>query len=138
MGEMDLSLIPRRSQAEFRKWLDRQTHRLRHKLPSCDKPWGIARKSLNLFLRSCVYNHHLRQAHGLAVLELLLEVPLDSVVATALKRDAGRGVLPRWPGLKRLQYKDSRKFQKHATMMAKRMKLPALVFLDNILFIDNR
>ena len=119
------------------KWLNGQTNRLRHKLPSSGKPWGIARKAINLFLRSCAYNHHLRQAYGLAALEPLLEIPLDGVVAKALKRDAERGVLPPWPGLKHLDAKTSRRFQKYAVVMAKEMKLPALVFLDNILYIDN-
>ena len=140
LGKIKLGRIPRRSHADFNRWLDRQTHSLRHLLPSRGKPWGIARKSLNLFLRSCVYNHHLRKAHGLSALEHLLETPLDGVVARALKRDnrdIGKGDLPPWPGLKHLTSMESKKFQEYATHMARRMKLPSTVFLDNIFFIDN-
>ena len=31
-----------------------------------------------------------------------MEIPLDSVVAAALKKHIGKGRLPSWPGLKRL------------------------------------
>ena len=57
----------------------------------CDKtriPWGASRKSINLFLRDLAYNWHMRQIFCLGAKESELEVPLDSKVMTALRRQA--------------------------------------------------
>ncbi len=132
-----LSQIPNSDGATFEHWLDDQTERLRQTLPDPKKPWGVARKALNLFLRSCVYNHYLREANDLDVLEPLLEVPLDSVVGKGLRNESG-GALPPWGTLKTLKSEVSRLFQEHATRLAIERGLPARVFLDNYLWLDGR
>jgi hypothetical protein len=135
---MPLSKIARRSREAFREWLDKQTERLRRQLPGRPGPWGVARKALNLYLRSCVYNHFLRKAHRLVVIEPWLEVPLDSIVANSIREQAEDGTLPRWPGLKHLTPRGSRRFQEEGAALAKGMRVPALVFLDNVLWVANR
>jgi hypothetical protein len=82
--------------------------------------------------------HYLRRAYGLGKVSRWLEVPLDGVVARELKKEAGRGVLPRWPGLEHLKKADSEKFQRHARVQAATCKLPATVFLDNYLWLRGR
>ena len=137
---IDLSVIPDRNPG-FKKWLDSKIRQLRRRLPGPSKPWGIARKALNLFLRDCCYNHHLRSTFHLDRIEMLLEIPLDGVVGKTLEdvaRDASKGEVPRWPGLKYLTRRDSKAFQACATALAKKMNLPAVVFLDNYLFLGQR
>jgi len=134
----NLSRMPRHSRVEFTRWLDRQTGRVRRRLPSRAKPWGIARKALSLFLRDCLYNHYLRTAYDLTAVERWLEIPLDGVVARALKRKAERGALPKWPGLKHVTADVSAPFQEFAEELANRIGLPARVFLDNYLWLKNR
>ena len=145
LKRIDLSHIPRRS-ASFTKWLDAQTECLRQRLPGAKysnlKLWGVARKVLNLFLRGCLYNHYLHGKYRLDRIQTLLEIPLDSVVANKLKDKAARAdkaSLPRrWPGLKHLTHADSDQYQKYAAELAKKMNLPAIVFLDNYLWLANR
>ena len=93
---------------------------------------------MNLFLRSCLYNHYLRKAYGLSAIESWLEIPLDSVVAKALRREATSGELPPWPGLKHLTPEAHARFQSYADKSAKHRGLPARVLLDNYLWLDNR
>ena len=137
-SRIDLTKVPRRSQALFDKWLNDQTRRLQRKLPNPDRPWGIARKTLNLFLRSCFYNRFLCERYRLDRAEPWLEVPLDGVVARGLRKHAGRGRLPDWPGLAWLTPERSETFQQHALDYAAEMGLPARVFLDNYLWLLGR
>jgi hypothetical protein len=137
LGKIALAEIPNDS-FEFAKWLDDQTESLRHKLPDPDQPWGVARKALNLFLRSCVYNYYLREGYSLVALEPLLEVPLDSKVGIGLYERADKGALPKWDAIKRLKPEASALFQKCATLQAAKMNLPARVFLDNYLWVKDR
>ena len=138
---IDLSRIPRRRQA-FEVWLDDQTEALRRTLPG-SKPddlelWGVARKSLNLFLRSCLYNHYLRRAYHLEELEYLLEVPLDSKVTNGLRNEAGKAgdhSLPPRTSLKNLKKGNSDRFQEYASALAKRKGLRARIFLDHYFFL---
>jgi len=103
---------------DFAAWLEIKTDQL---ASAAGIKWGAARKALNLFLRDCLYNKHLSSAyHHLAHLEPWMEMPLDSVIAGQLKRDAGRGRLPVWQGLKHLTKPDSLRFQNHASTMATR------------------
>jgi len=86
---------------EFRERPDRLTEDLRISLPARAKYWGLARKILNMFLRDATYNHYLRNEFNLDRAETRLEIPLDSAVATGLRRRSPRGSLPPWPeGLK--------------------------------------
>lgn len=134
----DLNAIPRRSQPKFEKWRNQLTECVQRKLPNPDKPWGIARKAVNLFLRDCFYNHYLREEYGLAAVEQWLEVPLDGVVSRAFCREAGRGELPRWRGLGRVTPGDSVRFQEFAKWLAGRVGLQARIFLDNVVWLRNR
>ena len=138
LAKMNLRRIQRSSRRRFLRWVDLHTGRIQRNLGSSRKRWGVARKTLNLFLRSCFYNHDLREEYGLAKVGPWLEVPLDSVVARELRNDAGRGVLPRWEGVGRLKPKDSEEYQKHARAYATACKLPATVFLDNYLWLRGR
>jgi len=141
---IDLSRIPGRGPA-FMDWLDGQTDRLQRKLlplyPPKSNPWGVARKALNLFLRACLYNHYLRSKYHLEKNETLLEIPLDSVVGRSLvdeAQEAGGRPLPPWPGLKYLTPETSNTYQEYAAGLADKKGLPALVFLDNYLFLGHR
>jgi len=138
LKKVNLMEIPRRSPVLFRKWLNHKTRLLQRKLPNPDRPWGIARKALNLFLRSCFYNRFLYERYRLNCIASWLEVPLDSVVAKKLKEHAGHGMLPKWFGLGGLTPKDSDTFQQHALEYAKEKGLPARVFLDNYLWLLGR
>lgn len=140
LSRTKLSRMPRRNRVLFERWLDRQTERIRHRPPSRAKPWGVARKALNLFLRDCLYNHYLRTSYGLTSVERWLEVPLDGVVGRALRRKAkAQGVaLPQWPGLKRITAEAGDQFQAFAEEFADCVDLPARVFLDNYLWLTNR
>lgn len=107
-----------RSQAEFETVLDDITEELRRALPKSARRWGSSRKFLNIFLRGCCYNKYLCSHYRLAGIESWLEVPLDSQVAIGLKRIAGRGRLPQWPGVIHLTPELSRVFQAFATSLA--------------------
>ena len=123
---------------EYARWLNVRTRVLRRRLPSRRKPWGIARKALNLFMRSCLYNTYLSREFHLVRIQRWMEIPLDGAVARGLRKHAGRGELPPWPSLKRLGPDDSAQFQDFATQYARELGLPARVFLDNYLWLRNR
>jgi hypothetical protein len=99
--------------------------------------WGVARKSLNLFLRGCLYNIYLRKRYRLHRIETLLEIPLDSKVAKGLKEQYEDSLPGTWPGLKRLESDESERFQSFATILAKKRKLPARVFLDHPFYLPS-
>jgi hypothetical protein len=90
--------------------LDDLTDALLARLPKKARPWGAARKFLNIFIRDAAYNVYLSSAYPLERLVPHLEVPLDSEVARGLKQDARELGLPRtraWPGVKNLLREDS-------------------------------
>lgn len=126
-----------RSPARFRSALDRETEALRKRFPRSAAHWGIARKLLNIFLRDCLYTTYLEAAYSLKRAESALEIPLDSVTALQLKRAAGRGKLPLWPGVKHLTPEISESFQSFALEMATQMGL-ARVHLDAFLWSRSR
>lgn len=134
---IDLSRIPTSTRDEYADWLDEHTNSLLEKLPISNRPWGAARKAINLFMRDVLYNQYLNKHYGIEKLESLMEIPLDSAVVKGLKRHAGRGRLPRWTGLKSLNPDVSAKFQEYATEYA-RAKNIARVHLDVYLWIENR
>lgn len=81
--------------------------------------WGAARKSLNIFLRDCVYNRHLAAHFDLAKIEPWLEVPLDSNVYAGLKDDNISGErLGRWRGVSGLTRELSNELQACASAIA--------------------
>lgn len=95
------------SAARYDAWLDGHTDRLLAAIGGKHRPWGTARKAMNMFVRACICNHHLRERFDLGRLEPVAEMPLDSVSAKALKVFAGRGGLPQWPGLRGLRKPES-------------------------------
>ena len=137
LARLSLARIPASGEARFRVWLDRQTESLLDALPIKNRPWGAARKAINIFLRDALYNRYLAHRFGLRKLEPWLEIPLDSAVAKGLKRLAGRGVLPPWPGLKHLRKDISDEYQAVAFEMASRKGM-AKVHLDMYLWLENR
>jgi len=138
LGHLRLDDIPVKSEKEFGVWLAERTEGLLRAMPLNTRPWGTARKALSLFLRGCLYNHYLRRRYRLQRIEHWLEIPLDRVTASALKREAGRGKLPRWPGLKHLRKQTSDKFQAYAQVYSESVDLPARIFVDNYLWLKNR
>ncbi len=58
-----------------------------------------------------MYTTYLEAAYGLGAREEVFEIPLDSVTGEHLNRLAGRGELPRWPGVKNLTPQISAQFQ---------------------------
>ncbi len=103
---------------DFKRELDRQTERLRDRLP--ERSWGVARKVLNIFLRDALYCTYLCQEYGLVEIEPLLEVPLDRKVVSHLRREAARlgRVTPEWRSIKSLSPAESKRFQALASDVA--------------------
>jgi len=137
LARMRLERIPRSSAKEFRLWLNRQTNRLLRKLPVENRPWGAARKAINLFLRDALYNKYLCERYRLQRLEKWLEIPLDKAVGKGLEAGDGGNALPEWPGLKNLSPAASAAFQAFASKQA-RLERVARVHLDVFLWVDNR
>ncbi len=114
LSVLDLSILAVNDEKSFLAVLDATTAKLQQRLPVDSQHWGAARKALNLFFRDICYNRFLSHRYSLAVLEPWMEIPLDSLVATSLKRHVGRGGLPKWPGLIRLTPAVSLRFQRAA------------------------
>ena len=129
--------IPKISETEYQRWLNRRTRGLLNAYsmhPKLKKrPWGVARKAINLFMRDVVYNRYLCEHFALGRVERWLEVPLDSQVAKGVRSEARESktitVPPAWRGLKRLQYALSRRLQDCALQLAFRRGM-ARVHLD--------
>jgi hypothetical protein len=137
LGTIDLSRIPKSNQEKYTAWLNEHTNALLEKLPIRNRPWGAARKALNLFMRDTLYNRYLNDYYKIDKLNMWLEVPLDSAVVKGLKRNAGHGQLPQWPGLKNLKPNVSEIFQKYAIEQAKKKNI-SRVHLDVYLWMENR
>jgi len=138
LARMSLAQVPKSSTKRFQLWLDRQTELLLDSLPIKNRPWGAARKAINLFLRDSLYNQYLCKQFELRSIETWLEIPLDSAVAKGLKKlRPNGGELPRWPGLKNLTRKVSADFQAFASEQAN-LKEIARVHLDMYLWLANR
>lgn len=137
LTNVKLERMPKSNQKLYRRWLDRQTDALLGILPVRGRPWGAARKALNLFMRDVLYNQYLSEHFKMNRIESWLEIPLDSVVAKALKKTAGRSGLPSWPGLKHLTPEISEVFQRFATNYASHKNIQR-VHLDIYLWLDNR
>ena len=91
------------------------------------------------FLSSRLFiNRYLSAEHGLDCIQKWLEIPLDSIVADKLKKDAGRrSRLPVWKGLRNLKKDDSKKFQDHARELAAR-ESSQRVHLDVVLWVNKK
>jgi hypothetical protein len=108
------------SPAQFAAALNRSTSKLEQALPTAGRSWGVARKCLNLFLRDSLYNWYLRTNFRLDVAEPLYEVPLDSLVATRLRRLSSGHELPPWRGVKHLTPPINDIYQKAAAALAQK------------------
>ena len=125
--ELSLERFSSRSRIGFARELDAATGELFDAMPRGVRAWGLARKGLNIFLRECLYTSFLRDAYRLQRSENYLELPLDSLTGTALKKiDAS---LPRWDSVRRLTPEISARFQQVARWEGKRRRLAA-VHLD--------
>jgi hypothetical protein len=102
------------SPKSFARHLDDTTGKLCRQWPRAACAWGAGRKAANLFLRDALYNSYLRQEYSLQGSEAFLEVPLDFVVATALRELDGGEELSRWRGVKSLQRSQSEEYQTFA------------------------
>jgi hypothetical protein len=120
LAHLDLRGFGTDSEKQFARKLDDATQALQEALPPKARHWGLARKSLNIFLRDCLYTTYLCAAFHLDRAEHFLEVPLDSLTATGLKRKAGRGALPRWPGVRHVPPGVSAEFQRFAADLVRR------------------
>lgn len=103
----------------FEKYLDKTTLNLQKRLPKKANSWGLSRKMVNLFFRDCAYNTYLRSHYKLKSLEPFLEIPLDSITAKALKGASIDPKLLKWSGVKKLDQKLSKEYQKAAQLIAK-------------------
>jgi len=136
LDALDLSKVPKGG-SPYVAWLDKTTLKLVNQLPGNARPWGTARKALNLFMRTSLYNRYMNKAYRLDRAEAWMEIALDSAVAHGLKKESGRGQLPFWPGLKQLRKPVSEKFQAFAQKMADQRRI-AKVHLDMYLWLENR
>ncbi|WP_152969045.1 hypothetical protein [Amantichitinum ursilacus] len=116
LAQIDLSKFINCDAEEFAKLLDGITEQYRNEVKL---HWGTARKFLNIFLRDCLYNRWVCEDFQLSEIGQFFEVPLDSHVARELKQKAGRGKLPRWRGVSRLDAPQSKQFQNYADKLAK-------------------
>ena len=107
-----------RSRSAFERVLESQTRRIQARLPRGARHWGVARKVLNIFLRSVVFHRHLCSAYGLERMEGWLELPLDRQVAEGVRREyAGTG-LPPWKTIKGLTPEVSAAYQEAGRSIA--------------------
>jgi hypothetical protein len=128
LRELDLSQFGVSNRRLFADRLDRATQQLYRALPRGTASWGIARKSLNMFLRDAFYNIYLRKRFKLLRAEKSFEVPLDGVVANGLRRRFMEE-LPPWRGVKYLTKDVSDAYQEAAMREAGSMDL-SRVHLD--------
>lgn len=126
---VDLRRVKRRSRSSFDSALEELTNELAASLPVGGQHWGSSRKFINIFLRNCLYNRYVCAHYSFERVENWLEVPLDSQVAKRLKKEAGRGNLPRWTTVIGLTSVTSNQFQDFATKLAYRHHI-ARVHLD--------
>lgn len=135
LASMHLSPLKDMEQAEYRKWLDDETARLLTHWPGTGRPWGAARKSVNLFMRDALYNQYLNGEHNIGHVEKWMEIALDSKVAKGLRNRFPE--LPSWPGLKHLEQRISDQYQDCAQQLADKQGL-SRVHLDIWLWLENR
>jgi hypothetical protein len=125
------------NEQEYLNQLNIETIKMLKSFKLKKKPWGAARKALNLFFRNCLYNKYLCESYKINNIESFLEIPLDSAVAYGLKKRAKKRELPKWPGLKSLTKEQSNIYQNFAKKIAAKKKLNR-IHLDMYLWLENR
>jgi hypothetical protein len=125
---LDLAQFAVSNASRFANRLENATRSLQGVLPRDSASWGVARKALNLFLRDALYNVYLRDRFKLRRAEACLEIPLDGVVAVALRTRTFE-VLPAWRGVKYLTPSSSCLYQDAAMREAQQLNIPR-VHLD--------
>lgn len=118
-------------EGKFLVALNEQTQKLADGFPLAGRGnWGAARKSLNIFLRDCIYSRYLSEHFALVEIEPWLEVPLDSNVYAGLRAENGnQNGLERWRGVRGLTPDLSGKLQSCALSIAQKYGV-ARVHLD--------
>lgn len=109
------------SSAAFGRVLDRETERVRVTLPRGAQQWGLARKVLNIYLRSAVFSRHLCAEFRLSRMEAWLELPLDSFVGKGICSTPEGANLPRWKTIKGLTPEVNAQYQQCGRTVARRL-----------------
>lgn len=135
LAAMLLAPLKGMGQVEYRNWINEATEELLAKWPGTERPWGAARKSVNLFMRDALYNQYLSQEHDIGHVEKWMEIALDSKVAEGLR--SRFPALPPWPGLKHLEQHVSDQYQDCAQQLADGLDR-SRVHLDIWLWLENR
>lgn len=136
LAEVSLRSFARGTEASFRRSLDSATEDLARSFPKPARSWGLARKCLNIFLRDAFYNSHLCPRYHLELAKAFYEVPLDGVVAGALRSLAKPRRLPTWPGVKHLQPPVSEIYQAYALELSREWKIDR-IYLDTYIWVEN-
>ena len=130
LGDLNLRPFGIARQAEFSANLDAATAALLKAMPKNARPWGRARKGLNIFLRGCLYTCYLREEYGLGATEDFFEMPLDSITGQRLYEEFGAG-LPRWKTVRDLDPVTSAVYQDAVARLAVKKSI-SRVHLDAI------
>ena len=117
-SNLELTDFAVKSEGAFNRCLETATLDLQAAMPHGTRSWGMARKMLNIFLCDSLYNRQLAEAYGLKAVERFLEVPLDSVTSSYLRKRGRRGELPPWLGVKHLEPRVSKLYQAKARQVA--------------------
>ena len=136
LGSINLAHFSSAEPIAFHRVLDQETERLATSLPRAARSWGLARKCLNIFLREAFYNAFLQARYHLSAAEKLYELPLDGIVAKAL-RSRANGKLPPWPGVRNLKRNTSIEYQAVAEKLAAKEGV-ARIHLDAIYWAMER
>jgi hypothetical protein len=125
LRKLNLAEFAVTTRSDFRRVLDRHTHRLMKRFPNgARSSWGGARKALNIFLRDVSYCRLLSDHYRLGVLAPWLELPLDSNTYEGLVQDATEEqVVPKWPRIRYLDSHVSKELQAIAESVAKRFDI---------------
>jgi hypothetical protein len=121
LQNLSLNHFTTNSESNFRDVLNEKTLELQSQFPSEAKSWGAARKAINIFLGEIYYHRILCAKFKFEPIASFLEIPLDNLVANALRNEAllRSENLPQWPKIKYLDLEKSDIFQNFAKKVAK-------------------
>jgi hypothetical protein len=120
LQNLNLYQFSTHSESHFRSVLNERTLELQRQFPSEAKSWGAARKAINIFLGEIFYHRILCAEFKFESIAPFLEIPLDNLVANALRNQAllRNENLPQWPKIKYLDLEKSDMFQNFAKKVA--------------------